>query len=199
MRTDQPEKKWLSAYKNGDTAALGLLVEHFRKPLFAYIYNMLQGRGDAEEIYQDVWLRVIKNIGKYREKNFAGWLFRIAHNLYVDQVRKKSHVAHPIVQDVNNEDAPMIERHPSKKLTPDRQVEAKDLGIRILAAVAKLPDDQREVFMMRTEADIPFKEIAKIQKTSLNTALARMHYALQKMRPLLQEDYDSLGGGKYHE
>jgi RNA polymerase sigma-70 factor (ECF subfamily) len=62
-----------------------------------------------------------------------------------------------------------------------------------------LPEDQRAVFLMRTEADLPFKEIAAIQKTTLNTALSRMQYALQKMRPLLQEEYDLLAQESRHE
>jgi RNA polymerase sigma-70 factor (ECF subfamily) len=69
-------------------AALGHLVEHFRRPLFAFIHNMLQGRGDPEEIFQEVWLRAIRNLPRFKEKNFAGWLFRIAHNLFIDDLRR---------------------------------------------------------------------------------------------------------------
>jgi len=195
MDNEQPEKEWLSAYKKGDVAALSRLVEHYRKPLFAYIYNMLQGRGDAEEIFQEVWLRVIRNIDHYREKNFGGWLFRIAHNLFIDQIRREKHIASPKREDPMDGETSAIERFPSRALAPDRLAEARDLGTRIQQAVSELPDDQREVFLMRTEADIPFKQIAEMQGITLNTALARMHYAVQKLRPLLQEDYNQLAGG----
>jgi len=195
MDKEQPEKEWLSAYRKGDVSALSCLVEHYRKPLFAYIYNMLQGRGDAEEIFQEVWLRAIRNFKNYRDQNFGGWLFRIAHNLFIDQIRREKHIVAPRNEDVTEGEVSTIERFPSRDLTPDRLTEAKDLGTRIQQAIAGLPDDQREVFLMRTEADIAFKQIAEMQGITLNTALARMHYAVQKLRPLLQEDYNQFSGG----
>jgi len=190
---------WITKYKKGDVSALSHLVEHYRKPLYAFIYNMLQGKGDAEEIFQEVWLRAIKNLHSYRDKNFPGWLFRIAHNLFIDRVRRESRFAELSSDPHQENEAAAIERFPSRDATPDRQVADQDLGRRIRDALAALSDDQREVFLMRTEADLSFKEIASIQNTTLNTALSRMHYALQKLRPLLQEDYQLLTGGTHHE
>lgn len=194
MTTDHPEFEWIRAYQKGDVSALEPLVEHFRKPLFSFIHGMLQGRGDAEEIFQEVWLRAIRNLGGFREKNFAGWLFRIAHNLFIDQVRREKKFIQPAADDPSESTTPMIERLADAGLGPDRLTATRDLGARILAAVSALPEEQREVFMMRTEGDVPFKEIARIQGTNLNTALARMQYALQKLRPLLQEEYDGFRG-----
>jgi RNA polymerase sigma-70 factor, ECF subfamily len=197
--TEQPDIQWIQDYKKGNVAALGQMVEHYRKPLYSFIYNMLQGRGDAEEIFQEVWLRAIKNLHKYHEKNFIGWLFRIAHNLFIDRIRKESRFVQPGGDfDSDNEPSPM-ERFPTRDPRPDQLLANADLGERIKHALSELPEDQREVFMMRTEADISFKEIAKIQGITLNTALSRMHYALQKLRPLLQEDYDLLAGGIRYE
>jgi len=194
-RTDQPEIQWIIEYKKGDVAALEQLVEHFRKPLYAFIYNMLQGRGDAEEIFQEVWLRAIKNMHAYRDKNFCGWLFRIAHNLFIDRVRREKRMVRPAADHDPDGEINIIEQFPSRDILPDEWAADNDLGLRIRHAVAGLPDDQREVFLMRTEADIPFKEIAVLQETTLNTVLSRMQYALQKLRPLLQEDYNNLNRG----
>lgn len=196
---EHSDNVWIEQYRKGDVSALTHLVEHYRKPLYAFIYNMLQGKGDAEEIFQEVWLRAIKNLKSYRDKNFAGWLFRIAHNLFIDGIRRESRFVRPPGDPEMENEAAAIERYPSREATPDRQVEAMDLGQRIRAALSSLPEDQREVFLMRTEADLSFKEIAVIQNTTLNTALSRMHYALQKLRPLLQEDYHLLAGEKNYE
>lgn len=196
---EHPDNVWIEQYKKGDVSALTHLVEHYRKPLYAFIYNMMQGNGDAEEIFQEVWLRAIRNMTSYRDKNFAGWLFRIAHNLFIDGVRRERRFVRPSPDADPENDPVAIERFPSHEATPDRQAAARDLGRRIRSALASLPDDQREVFLMRTEADLSFKEIAAIQDTTLNTALSRMHYALQKLRPLLQEDYTLLSGGTRHE
>lgn len=198
-KTDQPENQWIQDYKQGDVAALGKLVEHYRKPLYAFIYNMLQGKGDAEEIFQDAWLRAIKNLDKFHDKNFLGWLFRIAHNLFIDRIRKDSRFVQPTGESDSEQHASLIDRFPSREPSPDQMIANSDLGVRIQRALSELPEDQREVFIMRTEADISFKDIAKMQGITLNTALSRMHYALQKLRPLLQEDYDLLAGGTRYE
>jgi RNA polymerase sigma-70 factor (ECF subfamily) len=191
MEADHPEKKWLKAYKKGDLAALGLLVEHFRRPLFSFILNMMPRHGDAEEIFQETWLRAIRNLPRFREGNFAGWLFRIARNLIIDQIRREAKTVSPLDQEGQSG----IELVPDAASGPDQQAGSRDLGIRIQTALAALAPEQREVFLMRNEAGLSFKEIARLQETTLNTALSRMHYALQKLRPLLQEDYDELERG----
>lgn len=192
--TDEEAKQWLGEYRQGHVEALGKLVEHYRRPLYAFLYKMLEGRpGDADEIFQEVWFRVIKNVDRYEDQSFLSWMFRIAHNLIIDRVRRQRPT---IGMDEGREEGLALEeRLPSPRLTPDGEAAGRDVGRRIAAAVARLPREQREVFLLRTEADIPFKEIAKMQKTSINTALARMHYAVLKLRDELREDYEGLARG----
>lgn len=191
MGMDQPELEWLAEYRQGQVEALGKLVEHYRRPLFGFILRMTEGREDAEEIFQEVWFRVIKNQHKYRHKSFKSWLFKIAHNLIIDRARKRK----PII-DINagSEDGEDVfeTRIEAGGLSSAQEIDGEILGRRIAAAVRQLPDNQREVFLMRSEAELSFKEIAKIQGTSINTALARMHYAIRKLRDLLSHDYDEL-------
>lgn len=188
MHHERPENEWIQAYKRGDLTALDRLVEHFRKPLFSFIINMLQGQGDAEEIFQEVWLRAIKHLNAYRDKNFAGWLFRIAHNVFIDEIRRNKRIA----TSWSTDEESIIETFPDQRPLPSDLASDADLGCRIRTALSSLPPDQREVFLMRSEADLSFKEIAKAQGISLNTALSRMNYALQKLRPLLTEEYQAL-------
>lgn len=186
MSSEEPEKQWIRDYQRGDTAALERLVEHYRRPLFAFILNMMDGRGDAEEIFQEVWLRAIRNVSKYREKNFIGWLFRIARNYFIDQVRRQKKFASE--SDISDHADHLSDLRPD----PSHSAGARDLGHRIREALRSLPIEQREVFLMRSEADLSFKQIASRQGTTVNTALSRMNYAVQKLRPLLLEDYQSL-------
>ena len=186
-----PERELLARYASGDIEALGELVEHYRRPLFGFILKMMEQTGDAEEVFQEVWFRALRNIGSYKQKNFLGWLFRIARNLVIDRSRK----ARPVVDLARiseSDEDPYETRVASTSLGPDHAVVGRDLGVRITEAVRQLPREQREVFVMRTEGEVPFKEIAKIQGTSINTALARMHYALGKLKELLKDDYQDL-------
>lgn len=185
---DQPEVAWVAEYRRGNVDALGRLVEHTRRPLFGFILRMMEGHTDAEEIFQEVWIRAIRHIDQFHDRSFLSWLFRIAHNLVIDRARR----AKPMV-DIDSEAVGnrVADRAPS----PDGLTAGKDMGKRIADAVSKLPVEQREVFLMRTEGDIPFKEIAKIQGTSINTALGRMQYALNRLRAELKPEYDALSRG----
>lgn len=188
---EKPDLEWLTAYRRGDVEALGQLVEHYRRPLYGFILKMTEGSGDADEVFQEVWFRAIRKLDSYRDKSFLSWLFRIAHNLVIDRARK----ARPIVDiqgSAEDGEDVMETRVADTGMGPAATSAGHDLGQRIAAAVARLPDEQKEVFLMRTEGDLPFKEIARIQATSINTALARMQYALAKLRDELKSDYDDL-------
>ncbi|MBL7016205.1 MAG: sigma-70 family RNA polymerase sigma factor [Kiritimatiellales bacterium] len=189
MEVDDAEL--LAAYRTGDSEALGMLVEKYKKPLFGFIYKFSEGREDADEVFQEVWVRAIKNMNRYRQKNLLSWLFRIAHNLMIDRIRRNK----PLVSfDTPSSDDGLAlgERLAGCVLSPADETDGLALGVRINAAAAELPPDQREVFWLRMEGGLSFKEIAKVQKCSINTALARMQYALSKLRNELAEEYGEL-------
>jgi RNA polymerase sigma-70 factor (ECF subfamily) len=184
------ENECLDQYRRGQVEALGKLIEHYRRPLFGFILKMTGTSLEAEEIFQEVWFRAIRKLDSYREKSFLSWLFRIAHNLVIDQSRKKKPAFS--LQEHRDDEQPMEEKIAARGLSPDQIAGGHDMGRRIRAAVARLPVEQREVFLMRTEPELSFKEIAKIQGTSINTALARMQYALAKLKDELAGDYEAL-------
>ena len=188
---DQDDAQLLEAYRAGDAEALGKLVEKYKRPLFGFILRFSEGREDADEVFQEVWVRAIKNMNRYRQKNLLSWLFRIAHNLMIDRIRQRR----PIVSFDTpfSEDGSTLSEHlATGQLGPDGEAGGRELGVRIEAAAAKLPPEQREVFWLRMQADLSFKEIAKIQKCSINTALARMQYAVAKLRTELSGEYGEL-------
>lgn len=189
---EQPEKVWLAEYRAGRVEAMGALVDHYRRPLFGFIAKMMEGHADAEEIFQETWVRALSNISRYREDKFLSWLFRIAHNLVIDRARRGKRLVE--LDRPQDEDGGSLQENMASPVRgPDDAVRARELGARIGEAVRRLPDEQREVFLMRTEGDLPFKEIARIQGVSINTALARMQYALQKLRAELKDEYAALG------
>ncbi len=189
---EQPEQAWLAEYRQGHVEALGQLVDHFRRPLYAFIFRMTGGHADAEEVFQEVWLRAIRNLDRFDDEKLLSWLFRIAHNLVIDRLRRPR-PAVSLDAPVREADEPMTQKLAAAGRTPADETDDRELGARIAGAVAKLPPEQREVFLLRMEGDVPFREIARVQEVSINTALARMQYALNKLREELRDDYRSLG------
>ena len=182
---DPTDHELMKRYARGDVDALAVLMERHRRCLYGFILQMTEGRADADGIFQDVWFRVIRKHKRYRARNVRGWLVRIAHNLVIDRARKRK-------PGVSLDDPSAGERDgrvTSADADPGESLAARELGARIAAAVSRLPPEQREVFLMRSQMDLSFKKIAGIQRVSINTALARMHYAVGKLRGLLAEEY----------
>jgi RNA polymerase sigma-70 factor (ECF subfamily) len=190
MSEELEDIELISRYKRGDVSALDTLVRRYRRQLFGYILNMSVNASEADEIFQEAWLKVIKKIGLYRHKNFLGWLVRITHNVIIDRIRRrKPNVSLDAESSEGGSPGSIIA---DKGPAPADGIENRDLAQAITNAVAMLPNEQKEVFLLRTKAEISFKEIAKIQGTSINTALARMQYALDKLRVPLREAYNEL-------
>jgi RNA polymerase sigma-70 factor, ECF subfamily len=188
---DLNDTELLRRYRHGDVAALESLVEKYRRPLYGFIYNMTGGQDDADEIFQEVWCRVIAKFSLYRPDNFFGWLVRIARNLVIDRVRRRKDVVS--LDAATPDGGTLADVLSDGNRGPGQAAAAGELGRSIQAAVNTLPPEQKEVFVLRVQAGMAFKEIAVVQKVSINTALARMQYALAKLRPLLARDYAALG------
>ena len=183
----------IDAYLNGDANALEPMVEKYKRPLYSVILKMTEGREDADEVFQETWFRALKNIHKFQHKNFLNWLFRIAHNLIIDRARRnKKNVS--MQSSVSGEDGTnTLEDHlAAPGISPAEEAGGTSLGIEIEKAVETLSAEQKEVFLLRMYGNTSFKEIAKLQKCSINTCLARMQYALSKLRSILKDEYEEL-------
>ena len=191
---DKTDIDCINAYLDGDADALAPMVEKYKRPLYAFILKMTEGREDADEIFQETWFRALKNIHKFKHKNFLNWLFRIAHNLMIDRARrnKKNVSMQSSIGGGEDGENALEDRLAAPGISPAEQAGGSGLGETIDAAVETLSFDQKEVFLLRMYGNISFKEIAKIQKCSINTCLARMQYALAKLRSILKEEYDEL-------
>ena len=184
------DAKLLAAWRRGDAEALGRLVEKYQRPLFAFLHRFAAQPGEADEWFQETWVRALRHMNFFRQQNLLGWLFRIAHNLIIDQSRRKKpdcSLDAPVA-----DGAFLADLIPAAALSPADEAAGRDLGRHIEAAAATLPVEQREVFWLRMAAGLPFKEIARIQRCSINTALARMQYALDKLRTALGPAYREL-------
>ena len=191
LSMEDEDAQLLAAYRRGDAEALGRLVEKYKRPLFGFLARFAANPGQADEWFQETWVRAIRHMNVFRQKNLLGWLFRIAHNLAIDEARRRKpdcSLDAPLSEDGET----IGDRIPAATLSPSVEAAGRDLGRRIEAAALRLPVEQREVFWLRMQADLPFKEIARIQRCSINTALARMQYALEKLRAELAGEYREL-------
>ena len=173
------DKLLIDQYLDGQANGFDSLYERYRKPLYSYLNRMLPGQtARVDDLFQGTWIKVLKNLQAYTDRqSFVSWLFRIAHNTAVDDLR----------QEQRHETEPMDDRpFSSTREVPVKAVKQAEMAEAIAAAVDRLPPDQREVFLLR-QNQISFKEIAEMQECSLNTALGRMHYAIQSLRKELQE------------
>jgi RNA polymerase sigma-70 factor (ECF subfamily) len=190
---DQTDIECINAYLAGDANSLEPMVEKYKRPLYSFILKMTERREDTDEIFQETWFRALKNIHKFRHKNFLNWLFRIAHNLIIDRARRnKRNVSMQTATGGDDGDSTLEDHLAAPGISPAEEVGGTTLGERIDKAVETLSPEQKEVFLMRMYGNASFKEIAKVQQCSINTCLARMQYALTKLRSILKEEYDEL-------
>lgn len=188
---DDDDAKLLAAYRRGDAEALGRLVAKYQRPLLGFLQRFATHPGEADDWFQDTWVRALRHMNIFRQHHFLSWLFRIAHNLIIDQARRRKPDASLDAPDPHN-GRPLADRIPAATPSPAAEAAGHDLGRQIEAAAARLPVEQREVFWLRMDAGLPFKEIARIQRCSINTAIARMQYALEKLRLALGPTYREL-------
>ena len=187
-KMDDNDAELLAAYRRGDAEALGRLVEKYKRPLFGFLARFAANPGEADDWFQETWVRAIEHMNAFQHRNLLGWLFKIAHRLIIDQSRRRKPDASLDAPGTESGD-PLVDALAAGGPSPAAEAAGRDLGRHIEAAAARLPLEQREVFWLRMQAGLPFKEIARIQRCSINTALARMQYALDKLRPALEPDY----------
>lgn len=165
-------------YKLGNEKAFEQLLYKYKGPLFNYIKKMVGNRTVAEDIFQDVWLKVIKALPRYKERGkFTAWLFKLAHAQTIDYLRR---------QKLDTFAPDELERLPAAGHSLEEDIEKKELISMLNMAVEKLPGKQKEVFLLRKHTDFSFKEIAYILGCPLNTALSRMHNAIINLRKIIK-------------
>lgn len=182
--SDLGDEALLRAYQGGDTAAFEVLLIRYRRPLFSFLLRSVRDRGRAEELYQDVWMRVIERCDEFRgDAKFSTWLYTIARNRSVDHQRKMVFRRHASLEATAPGSSQSLgERVPSPGPSTDRLAMRGTLRTRIAAAVEELPEEQREVFLMRQLQGLAFKEIAEVIGVSANTVKSRMRYALERLQ-----------------
>ncbi|MBI4510388.1 MAG: RNA polymerase sigma factor [Deltaproteobacteria bacterium] len=192
---DETDESLMLRYQQGENRAFEILLVRHRKPIFNFVLRYVGNRDAAEDLLQEVFLRVIKGAESYeRQAKFTTWLYTIARNLCVDAARRaKFRKAHSLDAPVDKEDvggATLLDVTAGSEPGTERKLIGQELSGKMHQAIARLSEDQREVFLMREFLDMPFKEIAQVVGCSENTVKSRMRYALEKLRNELEEYAD---------
>lgn len=184
--TSITDAELLEAYLQGEAAAIESLIYRHKDKLYTSIYLLVKDKYAAEDIFQDTFLKIIRTIndGRYNEQGkFLPWALRVAHNLCMDHFRKERKQI-PITTQ-NGEDILSFFNMGDEK--PSSQMETLQTNNNVRLLIEELPEEQREVVVLRIYGDLSFKEIAKITGVSINTALGRMRYALLNLRKSIKE------------
>ncbi len=192
-RGDATDEMLMVRYQRGDREAFAELVRRYETPVYNFVIRHLRHTDTAHDVTQDVFLRLVQNAGEFKhEARFSTWLYTIARNLCVDYLRKLSHRRHPSLDQPLREGDDertlldgIADAHP--RASVERSVTSGLVQNRIVEAVEKLPEEQREVFLLREIANLPFKEIAQITGVGENTVKSRMRYALDRLQDALSE------------
>ncbi len=184
--TNVPDQQLINLFMSGDASALETLIVRHKDKIYTSIFLLVKDKYLAEDIFQDVFIRVIDTIrsGRYTEEGkFLPWAMRIAHNLCVDHFRKVKRT--PTIK--TGDDRDIFEVINFSEDGVDRRMMQRQSHDRVREMLDRLPEDQREVIILRHYAELSFKEIAAMTDCSINTALGRMRYGLINLRKMMQE------------
>ena len=191
---DPPDEALMLRYQQGDRAAFAALVRRHQSPLFNFALRQVRTPELAQDIVQETFVRVVQKATDFKhEARFTTWVYTITRNLCIDHLRKGALRKHPSLDESRGEEGegPTLgEQTADPRASVEREATGTELKTRILRAVDKLPDDQREVFLMREVSNLPFKEIADITGVPENTVKSRMRNALERLQEALAEYED---------
>ncbi len=167
-------------YRDGDLAAFERLYKRHNDALYRYLLRLCRNRHAAEDVFQEVWGKIIKSRSSYRPSaKFSTFLYRVAHNCFIDHVRRnKRHSQHGELDE---------DRHGDDRAQPDSLTERALAKEKLSRALMALPDEQRDAFLLHEEAGLSIDQIAAVTGSKRETAKSRVRYATQKLREALNE------------
>jgi RNA polymerase sigma-70 factor (ECF subfamily) len=182
VRDDPGDEDLMRAYAAGDAAAFDALYARHRGGVYRYLVRQCGNAGTADELFQDVWMSVIRVRASYEATaKFSTWLYRIARNRLIDHWRTSGHVE-LVSAGADDDDDPLDAVSGARADEPDVRAAAREIGARLRAALAALPPAQREAFLLHQEGGLELAEVATLTGVGTETVKSRIRYALAKLR-----------------
>ena len=181
------DEQLVQLFIDGEVQALDMLINRHKTRIYTSIVMLVKDKYLAEDIFQDLFIKVIENLRSknYKEENkFLQWTLRIAHNLCVDHFRKLK--KEPVIK--TSDDRDIFDIIDLKDANAEQKIIKNQNHSTVMQLVDQLPEEQREIIILRHFADLKFKEIADMLNCSVNTALGRMRYGLLNIRKMMDEN-----------
>jgi RNA polymerase sigma-70 factor (ECF subfamily) len=179
------DEQLMLAYREGDAGAFEALYKRHKGALYRFVARSIRDRATAEELYQEIWMRVIESRGRYEvQAKFTTWLYTIAHNRLVDHWRKRGLA----LVSLDQEESGRADPPAGAASDPLRQLEGREKLARFAQALEALPPAQREAFLLHEEAGMSVAEIARTTGANEEAAKSRLRYALQKLKEAAGDD-----------
>jgi len=182
MGRESSDEELMLRYADGDAGAFDALFQRHRGPLYRFLLRQAGDAAAAEELFQDVWMRVVNSRGRYEVRaKFTSWVYAIAHNRLMDFYRangRATFLSH-------EESEAAIENTAADEIAADLRLDRKRAGERLIAALAGLPAAQREAFLLQQEGEMSLEEIAAATGVNRETVKSRLRYAFAKLRASL--------------
>jgi RNA polymerase sigma-70 factor (ECF subfamily) len=189
-----PDYDLVKRCQAGDTRAFDALVTRYRGKVYAMTYHMIQNETEAWDLSQEAFIKAWRALPQFKlDSSFYTWLYRIAHNVTYDYLRKKKIQGDGEFDDSRTEHqvAAGAETVPHGEPAPDVAMKRAELGVRIRDAIAQLSPDHRQVVLLREVDGLAYEEIAEVIPCSLGTVMSRLFYARKKLQELLKDAYEN--------
>lgn len=182
------DEELVKKVKDGDIDAFEDIVKKYEKKIFSLIYNMLRNENEIEDIAQEVFIKVYKNLDKFHgDSSLYTWIYKIATNLCLDQIKKRKDIIYMDEKLRVNDDEVEIQI-PSDEKTQDELYEQKELKQKLEKCIDKLPEKQRAMIVLRDIKGLAYDEIAEILELKLGTVKSQINRARLKLKELLEKD-----------
>jgi len=180
------DEELMLCYRDGDAAAFDVLYTRHRGGLYRYLQRQCRDAAAAEELFQDVWMNLIRARAGYTvQAKFTTYLYRLAHNRLIDHYRKN---ARAVLSSFESEDGEALEAvADDREQPPDAALDSRRQAQRLLGLIGELPEAQREAFLMQQEGGMSVEEIAQATGVTRETAKSRLRYAMSKLRQGMRE------------
>lgn len=188
------DEQLLGLYVRGELEAIAVVLARYKRPIYNFVLRFLGDAARAEDLCQETFLRLVERASDFEGgSSLKTWIYRIARNLCIDELRRQKHRRHPsldapIGHGGDSESKPTLyERIVHDGAGPERESVARTLAQRISSAIEALPEDQKEVFVLRQVEQLSFAQIGEIAGVSENTIKSRMRYALERLQRALSD------------